>query len=482
MQIICPNCGSKSPIDAGSLITQTRIVCARCATEFAAQLSDEQAAAAPAALADERGLELFSAAEFTHPLKTRPAPVMGVAAAAGVETAAKAPAAKTTHEAIPAVNVVSPAVQIDTPLEIAPAAPRSPVSAPKDLYDVLSLPEEPILAGGGAAAAAVADADHSNVLEDVFSAGNQSCESKPAAVTAPAVAARAAHDYVTSPLPSDYKTAHREERQPGAESTVRSPVEVMEAAAPEAVVPAEGAGKEVAEAAEAVGREREFVHEAIAGAPVPPQVAAAQSFDAYRAGLRLMRVSPMWLLASGLLFISFVVFCNWFFVPSNLAQGDTPRQRRNEATNRAPASAGVTAALPEARDGETGRAALPPEAEVVNASAKVEEPKTSTTVTAAAPNDEQPRAAEGTAALSPAAGRFTVQVGSYNTQAEAEARAAELRSAGQTVRVVGVDLRNRGRWYRVHVGGFGSRGEAESHGRSLRERGLAGSYITTEAQ
>src|SRR3712207_5816608 len=36
MQIICPNCGSKSPIEAGSLVTQTRIVCARCAVEFSA--------------------------------------------------------------------------------------------------------------------------------------------------------------------------------------------------------------------------------------------------------------------------------------------------------------------------------------------------------------------------------------------------------------------------------------------------------------
>ncbi len=65
--------------------------------------------------------------------------------------------------------------------------------------------------------------------------------------------------------------------------------------------------------------------------------------DKYGLGLRLMRVSPMWLLLSGLLFISFVVFCNWVTMPNAQAgvQGGGNDARRainlrptvNQATN-----------------------------------------------------------------------------------------------------------------------------------------------------
>jgi cell division protein FtsN len=100
----------------------------------------------------------------------------------------------------------------------------------------------------------------------------------------------------------------------------------------------------------------------------------------------------------------------------------------------------------------------------------------------ATPKAVQPKAAEPAAAQPATAGKFTVQVGSYSTPAEAEARAAGLRSAGQAVRVAEVEIPKRGKWYRVYVGGFASRADAESHGKSLRERRLAESFIATESQ
>jgi cell division protein FtsN len=204
-----------------------------------------------------------------------------------------------------------------------------------------------------------------------------------------------------------------------------------------------------------------------------------------------MRVSPLWLLVSGLSFISFVVLCNWFFVPANLAQADpaVTAARGNAATNRS--SADAAAPRPDSRNSRTASSAG---VEVADASLKTEQPQPApaTPAPTAAPAPpaptpeqkvEQPKAAEDSAQQQPAAaGRFTVQVGSYSTPGEAEARAANLKSAGQPVRVAEVDIPKRGKWYRVYVGGFASRAEAETHGKSLRGRGLAESYIATEAQ
>ncbi|HLL74019.1 MAG TPA: SPOR domain-containing protein [Pyrinomonadaceae bacterium] len=452
MQIICPNCGSKSPIEAGSLFTQTRIVCARCAVEFAAELSDEQPANAPAsAAADERGIELFRAAEVTPFSHARPVQVT------------EAPAAPAA-DGLPA-----------------------PVSY---VYEVLSLPEEALLSGEAATETPAADADHANVLEDIFAAWNQSREAKSEAVAPPAESTAAADDYVTSPLDPVYEASLREERLPETELTRKPSAEVFESAGGR---PAAEAAVEAAEDDD----EREPAHAPFADVSIPPQV-AAQSFDTsldtYGLGVRLMRVSPLWLLISGLSFISFVVFCNWFFVPANLAQADPSRRAslRNEATNRSTASEASSAvAVNESPGARPSGSTQPAEAEVVNAPVKVEGPAPAPTAPpatpaptarpAATPNAEQPKPAEAVSQPAPA-GKFAVQVGSYSSPAEAEGRAAKLRSAGQAVRVAEVEIPKRGKWYRVYVGGFGSRGEAESHGKSLRERGLAESYIATEAQ
>jgi hypothetical protein len=58
------------------------------------------------------------------------------------------------------------------------------------------------------------------------------------------------------------------------------------------------------------------------------------SSDAYGIGVRLMRVSPVWLLLVGLGFISFIVFCNWLIKPTQ-ESGDMARTIavNNQATN-----------------------------------------------------------------------------------------------------------------------------------------------------
>ena len=504
MQIICPNCGSKSPIEAGSLVTQTRIVCARCAVEFAAELSDEQRAA-PAAAPDERGIELFRIAEAAPVSTTQPTPVAEVAATEDMP-AEEAAAVDPPYEELSAAasevfpSFASPSLEVGA-VEAAPAEQGGHEAAAKTaafcpaaggVQEVLSLPEEAFPLNEAASATAAAEADHLNILDDVFAAWTQSREPKPESDAADALSVGAAEDYVTSPLSPDYEAAHREPEQPEAELSRHATDEVSEVATAAAVEPDANAPMEAYEAAD---EEREPAHAAFAD--VPPQVAAAQSFDGYGLGVRLMRVSPLWLLVSGLSFISFVVLCNWFFVPSDMAQAGAarPGSLRNEATNRSLASvaaADAPATRPDSRNSVTAGATLPAEAEVVNASMKIEGPTPAPTAPpaapaptpepAATPKAEQPKPAEAAPAQPAAAGRFTLQVGSYSAPAEAEARAAKLMSAGHSARVVEVEIPKRGKWYRVYVGGFASRGEAETHGKAMRERGLAESYIAAEAQ
>jgi cell division septation protein DedD len=80
----------------------------------------------------------------------------------------------------------------------------------------------------------------------------------------------------------------------------------------------------------------------------------------------------------------------------------------------------------------------------------------------------------------PNKGNLTVQVGSFRDQAEANERAARLKSAGAAdARVVKVEIPGKGVWYRVQVGGFSSREEAMSYGGQLRSKGVASDFIVT---
>jgi cell division protein FtsN len=75
------------------------------------------------------------------------------------------------------------------------------------------------------------------------------------------------------------------------------------------------------------------------------------------------------------------------------------------------------------------------------------------------------------------AGKFTVQVGSHNDMKQANDQADKLRGAGFEVRVVGVDIPKRGRWYRIQTGSFGTREEANRHGAQVLGKGVAETFV-----
>jgi cell division protein FtsN len=73
------------------------------------------------------------------------------------------------------------------------------------------------------------------------------------------------------------------------------------------------------------------------------------------------------------------------------------------------------------------------------------------------------------------AGRFAVQVGA--TQSEAEAQRLQRRLAAHGARVVVADVPGKGRWYRIKVGSYETRGEAEQRRAVLASEGVKG-FVT----
>lgn len=79
----------------------------------------------------------------------------------------------------------------------------------------------------------------------------------------------------------------------------------------------------------------------------------------------------------------------------------------------------------------------------------------------------------------PRGGGLTIQVASFNDQAQAADRASKLKSLGVDARVVKADIPGKGTWYRVQIGGFASREEASGYGNQLRARGAVQDFIVT---
>jgi cell division protein FtsN len=79
-------------------------------------------------------------------------------------------------------------------------------------------------------------------------------------------------------------------------------------------------------------------------------------------------------------------------------------------------------------------------------------------------------------------GSLTLQVASYSTQKQAEAKATTLRGDGVDARVMSVNLPGRGTWYRVQIGRFTNHEEARQFAAKLRARGRVQDFIITGLQ
>jgi len=74
---------------------------------------------------------------------------------------------------------------------------------------------------------------------------------------------------------------------------------------------------------------------------------------------------------------------------------------------------------------------------------------------------------------------LTIQVASFNDQAQANERVSWFRSKGVEARSVKVDIPGKGTWHRIQIGGFKSREEASNHANQLKSKGILQDFIVT---
>lgn len=229
--------------------------------------------------------------------------------------------------------------------------------------------------------------------------------------------------------------------------------------------------------------------------------ASTVDYEGYRAWVR---IAPLLLLVGAL------VFFTLYYLGNRMGEGE---RAQNAAANPATpdnAASAIPATSPASESAESAAPAVQPtESSVVGAKAespspaetsKVETAKTEAPpVTAAAPAPSvAPSAAPAAAtqvappvvvaspapvaAASQGTGNYTIQVGSYNSAAQAEERVSRLNASGIEARVVKAEIPRRGTWYRVQAGRFASHEEAARYGAQIKGKGATDDFIVTGAQ
>ncbi len=205
--------------------------------------------------------------------------------------------------------------------------------------------------------------------------------------------------------------------------------------------------------------------------------------DTYSLGVRLMRVSPLWLLVCGLGFIALIVALNGMTSSAEqLSSASAHAARANTTGNQATNQSAHTQPTARAeRTNESAQAAPAPANTIVQMTQAVADKPTAPTEAQRKPVAVQPTPAPARVSQLDAAGKFTLQVGSFNNTVEANERAAHLQAAGFAAQVVAVELPKRGTWYRVQTGRFAGRAEATRYGAQLRAIGAADNFLVAEA-
>jgi cell division protein FtsN len=223
---------------------------------------------------------------------------------------------------------------------------------------------------------------------------------------------------------------------------------------------------------------------------------AKADYDRHGMGMRLMRISPLWLVICGMTFIAVIILSNQFAKPAQQEQSVASNfaSPSNKATNQTltqpPQPVSTSPAATSVQDSSQTGAPAPVELKK-EAEAIEEKAETKTTEEPKAPASESAPSEAETKRSAPAAvpqsqsmdaGGFTIQIGSYNVIEQANERVARLQATGFDARVVTVELPKRGTWYRVQAGRFSNKEEAARYGNEMKSRGAADSFIIAEAQ
>lgn len=210
-------------------------------------------------------------------------------------------------------------------------------------------------------------------------------------------------------------------------------------------------------------------------------------------GLRVLRVSPLMLAFCGTVFISLIFVMDFLALKSHRAatvsRTSSVRQaeavtlpqsseRDQKATTNAPAVVAVAPAAQQSASVPAVAQSSPAQSPSPAAQSAAQEQPAPGPLT----NDES-KPAQASApppADSAHEGGFTLQVGSFNSAAEADERVGKLSALGVRAYTVRVEIPKRGTWYRVQAGRFMNREEAGRYGAQLRGKGVIADFIVTQ--
>lgn len=220
-------------------------------------------------------------------------------------------------------------------------------------------------------------------------------------------------------------------------------------------------------------------------APSASRHAAAP--DPFAVGVRVLKMAPTWLLFTAVCCSVVVLLLGWVRTSGDVSAVTLPAKRNDaRAARRAPAAEETNAkAELSAPVNDSAAVASGPKSTAANdapAQVVVAAAPAPTREPAAAPKTDEKARVETPAPVAEGEGKFTAQVGSFNTQSEANQRVSSLRAAGFEANVAAAELPGRGIWYRVQVGRFADRGEAAKTVAALRAKGAAAGALVVPVQ
>ena len=215
--------------------------------------------------------------------------------------------------------------------------------------------------------------------------------------------------------------------------------------------------------------------------PVP----TTQAPDFYAVGVRLIKMSPVWLLTATGGFAILILLLSWIRPGVGAADAASiPNDAKAVAVQyqQAPVAAGPSTEKPAAPVAPAAN----DRAEVVTEPDAPKPVEVATTTTPATPEPtpaEQPKEhASVVTSADDSGAKFTVQVGSFNAESQANERISSLRASGFDARSTVVEIPGRGTWHRVQVGRFRERDEAAKVAAQLREKGAASGSMVVALQ
>jgi cell division septation protein DedD len=231
------------------------------------------------------------------------------------------------------------------------------------------------------------------------------------------------------------------------------------------------------------------VVEAVAEEPAPVAVVVANANvnapDFYAVGVRLIKMSPVWLLTATGGFALLLLVLSWVRPAGGEADAASIPNDAKSVVVQYPEAPAAPVKPSQETPATVAAPAKEERAEVVpetHAAEPVQAANATPSSTEAAPAEEHKEPARVVTSASDAGGKFTIQVASFSVESQANERISSLRAAGFDARSTAVEIPGRGKWYRVHVGRFGAREEAAKVAAQLREKAAAASSMVVAIQ